>query len=78
MEVAENACRVVAIELLCAAQALSFGVRPGRGVEVAHELIRAMWSRWRKTAAEPGYGERQSLCPRVGSGGEEEVDAGTD
>ncbi|OPZ78854.1 MAG: Histidine ammonia-lyase [Actinobacteria bacterium ADurb.Bin444] len=42
MEVAENACRVVAIELLCAAQALEFrrGLRPGRGVEVAHELIR--------------------------------------
>lgn len=42
MEVAENACRVVAIELLCAAQALEFrrGLRPGRGVEVAHEMIR--------------------------------------
>ena len=42
MEVAENACRVVAIELLCAAQALEFrrGLRPGRGVEVAHKFIR--------------------------------------
>jgi histidine ammonia-lyase len=41
-EVTENASRVVAIELLCGSQGLEFreGLRPGRGVTAAHDLIR--------------------------------------
>jgi histidine ammonia-lyase len=40
--VVTNAARVLAAELLCAAQGLEFrdGLRPGRGVEAAYELIR--------------------------------------
>jgi histidine ammonia-lyase len=41
-EVVRNARWVLAVELLCAAQALEFGqgFRPGRGVEAAYDLIR--------------------------------------
>jgi histidine ammonia-lyase len=42
-QVVTNATRVLACELLCAAQGLEFhpGLRPGRGVEAAQEHIRA-------------------------------------
>jgi histidine ammonia-lyase len=41
-EVVGNVLRVIAIELLCGAQGLEFrqGLRPGRGVAVAHDFIR--------------------------------------
>jgi histidine ammonia-lyase len=41
-EVVGNVLRVIAIELLCGAQGLEFraGLKPGRGVEAAHEHIR--------------------------------------
>jgi len=43
LQVLENVEEVLAIELLTAAQALDFRtpLRPGRGVEIAHEEIRA-------------------------------------
>ena len=43
LQVAENATRVLAMELLCAAQALDFRrpLRSGDGVEAAHTLVRA-------------------------------------
>ena len=42
-DVCQNALVVLAVELLCAAQALEFGkgLRPGRGVEAARRVIRA-------------------------------------
>ena len=42
LQVVENAERVLAVEALCAAQALEFRrpLRPGRGVELAWEAIR--------------------------------------
>jgi histidine ammonia-lyase len=41
--ICQNALMVLAVELLCAAQALEFGngLRPGRGVEAAYRTIRA-------------------------------------
>jgi histidine ammonia-lyase len=41
-DVCQNALIVLAVELLCAAQALEFGqgLRPGRGVEAAYRVIR--------------------------------------
>ncbi len=44
LQVLENVEHVLAIELLTAAQALDFRrpLRPGRGVEVAHERVRAL------------------------------------
>ncbi|HYE95524.1 MAG TPA: histidine ammonia-lyase [Rubricoccaceae bacterium] len=43
LQVAENAARVLAVEALCAAQALDFRrpLRAGRGVEAAHAAVRA-------------------------------------
>ncbi len=42
-DVAQNALMVLAVELLCAAQALEFGqgLKPGRGVEAAYDIIRS-------------------------------------
>ena len=46
-QILENATRVVAIELLCGAQAMDLLTkgRPGRGVARAHETIRSVVSR---------------------------------
>ena len=46
-QILENAAHVIAIELLCGAQAMDLLTRgrPGRGVETAHQTVRGEVSR---------------------------------
>ncbi len=68
LQIAENAEIVLAIELLCAAQALNFRrpFKSGRGVEAAHSAIRA---RVAFREADTSFAEDLSACAElVGSG----------
>lgn len=58
-DVLANVEHVLAIELLTAAQALDFRhpLRPGRGVEVAHQLLRERVAHRERDDAEPAFAE---------------------
>ena len=63
MQVFENVQHVLAIELFTAAQALDFRkpLRPGRGVELAHEFIRSHVSH---RDADSYFGDDLARCAR--------------
>src|SRR5690606_27353696 len=58
-DVLRNVEHVLAIELLTAAQALDFRhpLRPGRGVEIAHQLFRERVAHRQRDDAEPAFAD---------------------
>jgi histidine ammonia-lyase len=68
-EVSKNVLAVIAIELLCGAQGLEFreGLRPGRGVAAAHDVIREAVPRLEEDRPQSADIERLSEMIRNGS-----------